>query len=167
MATPTLRLQTAGDADAIDGLLRAAFGGEDEVVLVRALRAAGDLTCALVAEEAGAVVGFVGFSPLRVAPDPGYPVWALAPLAVAPSAQRRGFGAALVAAGLERAEAAGVGLVTVLGDPGYYGRFGFRAELAAGLAAPWTGPAFQGLCFGGAAPPEGKADYAEAFDALL
>ncbi len=167
MTGPTIRPEAPGDAAAIDDLLRAAFGGDEEVALVRALRVAGDLACALVAEEAGRLAGFIGFSPMRVAPDPGYPVWSLAPLAVAPAAQRRGLGAALVAAGLERAEAAGVGAVTVLGDPGYYGRFGFRAELAVGLAAPWAGPAFQGLCFGDLLPPEGKADYAEAFGALL
>lgn len=57
---PDPRPETAGDAGAIDDLLRAAFRGEDESVLVRA---AGDLACALVAEETGAVVGFVGSSP--------------------------------------------------------------------------------------------------------
>ena len=65
---------------------------------------------------------------------------ALAPLAVATDWQRRGIGTALVEAALERARAAGSQAVFVLGDPAYYRRFGFRADLAAGFASPYAGP---------------------------
>lgn len=135
--------------------------------MVKGLRAAGDLACALVAEDAGTLAGFIGFVPLRVSPDPGYPVWALAPLAVAPDQQRRGVGTALIAAGLARAEAEGVGFVNVLGDPAYYARFGFRADLAEGLAVPWAGSHFMGLCLGGVPPPRGEAKYPKAFGDFL
>jgi predicted N-acetyltransferase YhbS len=33
----------------------------------------------------------------------------------------------------------------VLGDPAYYGRFGFTTEHAAGLQTPYDGPYLQGL----------------------
>lgn len=77
------------------------------------------------------------FSAARVEPDPARRrASILAPLAVAPAAQGRGVGGALVRAGLARLDADGIDLVFVLGDPAYYGRFGFRPARDAGLAAP-------------------------------
>ena len=57
---------------------------------------------------------------------------ALGPLAVQPSYQGRGVGAALVRAGLELCEARGM-VVFVLGDPQYYERFGFERAAHLGL----------------------------------
>ncbi|MGH2687287.1 MAG: GNAT family N-acetyltransferase [Actinomycetota bacterium] len=54
-----------------------------------------------------------------------HPVLGLGPLAVLPALQGRGIGQALVHAVLGAADALGEALVGVLGDPGYYGRFGF------------------------------------------
>lgn len=85
----TFRPESPSGADAIATLLHAAFRGDDEVKLVKGLRAAGDLACVLAAEDAGTLAGIIGFVPLGVSPDPGYPVWALAPLAVAPGLQGR------------------------------------------------------------------------------
>jgi putative acetyltransferase len=53
-------------------------------------------------------------------------VLALGPLTVRPDQQRRGVGSALVHAVLGAADALGEPLVVLLGDPGYYHRFGFR-----------------------------------------
>ncbi|MGD8340627.1 MAG: N-acetyltransferase, partial [Gammaproteobacteria bacterium] len=67
----------------------------------------------------------------------------LGPLAVVPSRQRHGIGSALVRAGLESARESGVDLVCVLGDPRFYGRFGFVAETAIEPSYPlppeWAG----------------------------
>ncbi len=52
----------------------------------------------------------------------------LGPLGVMPSHQRQGLGSSLVRAGLERLREDGVRQVFVLGDPAYYGRFGFVRE---------------------------------------
>ena len=52
----------------------------------------------------------------------------LGPLAVVPSHQRKGLGNAIVCTGLERLEEMGIRQVFVLGDPAYYGRFGFVPE---------------------------------------
>ncbi len=49
----------------------------------------------------------------------------LGPLAVASHCTGQGFGRALVAESLVNAERAGIGLVTLVGDLGYYRRFGF------------------------------------------
>ena len=151
------------DLPRVDAVLAAAFGGEDEVRLVRALRSAGELACSLVAELEGTIVGHVAFEALRVEPEPASPVWALAPLAVLPARQRQGLGSKLVSAGLERARAAGVGAVVVLGDPAYYERFGFRGELVSALRTPWDGPHLMGLLLHDGPVPAGTARYPDAF----
>ncbi len=60
----------------------------------------------------------------------------LGPLAVDPSWRDQGVGSALMDEALRRAEAAGEGAVLLVGDAGYYERFGFRAEATAGLWLP-------------------------------
>jgi putative acetyltransferase len=163
MSDWTIQPERAEDAEAVDAVLRAAFAGEYEVRLVRALRQRGELALALLARQGGHAVGFIAFEALAVAPAPGYPVWALAPLAVTPERQRRGIGGALVGEGLRCARAAGIGFVAVLGEPHYYARFGFRAELAQGLEVPWPGPQFMGLKLGPVPTPVGVARYPAAF----
>ena len=58
--------------------------------------------------------------------------------------------------------------IVVLGDPAYYGRFGFRAETAAGLDTPWSGPHLMALELvpGSLGGESGIARYAAAFSAL-
>jgi putative acetyltransferase len=58
----------------------------------------------------------------------GRTVVAVAPLSVASARQGKGIGTALMEELLLRAEAQGWPLVVLLGDPGYYGRFGFEAS---------------------------------------
>ena len=71
---------------------------------------------------------------------------ALAPLAVLPDRQGSGVGSRLVKSSLECAREFGCHGLLVLGDPAYYGRFGFKAETAAQVGAPFAGlAAFQGL----------------------
>ena len=62
--------------------------------------------------------------------------------------------------------AMGVPAVVVLGHPDYYPRFGFRASLAEGLVAPFSGPAFMAveLVPGALAAAAGhRVRYASAF----
>lgn len=166
---PTIRDERPGDEAAVRAVVAAAFGSPDEADLVDLLRARGEVVLALVAEIDGAVVGHVLFSPLPVA-GPGRTIEAvaLAPLAVAPARQRTGVGAALVRAGHARLAAMGVPAVVVLGHPDYYPRFGFRASLAEGLVAPFSGPAFMAveLVPGALAAAAGhRVRYASAFGA--
>ena len=58
----------------------------------------------------------------------GKTVALLGPLAVSPEVQRSGIGSALVRAGFETARHAGAVRVEVLGDPAYYGHFGFAED---------------------------------------
>ncbi|HEY6726630.1 MAG TPA: N-acetyltransferase, partial [Polyangiaceae bacterium] len=95
-----------------------------EAALVDAFRTASRLAFSLVAVEREQVVGHVAFSPVTINGEPG-PL-GLAPLAVRSGRRRRGIAAELVREGLELCQAAGTGLVVVLGDPRYYARFGFE-----------------------------------------
>lgn len=130
---PVIRRETRQDADAIDALLKAAFGGEDEARLLRRLREDGDLSVSLVADAGGTLLGHVALSPL----DAEAPAHLLAPLAVAPKAQRLGIGAALVREAVAWADTA---TVVVLGQPSYYGPLGFRH---ADLVSPYAGLSLQ------------------------
>lgn len=52
----------------------------------------------------------------------------LGPLCVLPDYHGQGAGSALVISGVERLNSMGTRQLFVLGDPNYYGRFGFKAE---------------------------------------
>ena len=145
----------------------ASFPTADEARLVDALRASGRLSLSLVAVESDAIVGHVAFSPVTL-PGAGGGV-GLAPLAVLPSFRRRGIGAALVREGLVHAERAGVQFVVVLGEPAYYGRFGFRPAARWALRDEYHGgDAFQALELRPAAVPAagGLVRYAPEFAAF-
>jgi putative acetyltransferase len=132
------------DLDAVLAIHRRAFDGDAEAALVRDLIA--DPTAlprlSLLARDGDAPVGHVLFTAVRIEGS-DLPVDAaiLCPLAVVPEAQGRGGGGALVDAGLRRLADAGTALVFVLGDPAFYGRFGFIAAPPHGLAAPYDLPA--------------------------
>lgn len=164
---PVIRPETDADHAAVARCVQEAFGGEDEVRLIEGLRAAGDVLVEQVAVDGEAVVGHVLFSTLGVEVD-GTPVRAaaLAPLAVRLDRQRLGIGALLVEAGLAACRDIGIEAVIVVGDPGYYGRFGFASEMARNLQAPFSGEAFMALelkpgVLNGRA---GTVRYAAAFD---
>jgi putative acetyltransferase len=69
----------------------------------------------------------------------GRPVLGLGPLGVLPTHQRRGIGHALMHAVLAAADALDEPAVVLLGDPGYYRRFGFVLAATVGLLPPEPG----------------------------
>src|SRR5690606_18603384 len=114
---------------AIHTLVAAAFDGHphsdgSEPAIVDRLRADGDLTISLVAEDGGEIVGHIAFSPVTIS-DGNEGWFGLGPVAVAPQRQREGIGAALIEHGLALLRERGSAGCVVLGDPAYYGRFGF------------------------------------------
>ena len=137
---PLIRQERPNDIPAVRGVNQAAFGQPDEGAIVDALRTSCAEALSLVAEEAGAVVGHIMFSPVSVA-APGGTVYGmgLAPMAVAPSHQRRGIGSALVNAGLKALTERGCPFVIVLGHADYYPRFGFVSASTFGLECQWPG----------------------------
>lgn len=165
--TLAVRAETPADIDAIRTVNNAAFGGTEEAALVDALRDDGDLLLSLVAEVGTDVVGHVAFSRMQVEQDGGAaPAIALAPVAVRPEHQRKGAGTTLVQSGLKQLAGRGETLVFVLGEPEYYGRFGFKTGPAARFVSPYAGPYFQSLMLSARAPSSGAVRYARAFASL-
>lgn len=127
-----IRPETPADGDAIEALTIAAFleaphTDHNEQLIIRDLRAAGALRHSLVAEQAGVIVGHLCFSPVTI--SDGSQGWlGLGPIAVAPERQGQGIGAQLMRAGLQALDAEGAAGCVVLGDPAFYGRFGFVAD---------------------------------------
>lgn len=151
-----LRPEEPADVAAVADLTDAAFtslppgipghGQEAPTVerrLLEELREDGDLlpTLTLVAVVDDAVVGHVACSRATLA---GRPSIGLGPISVRPDLQGRGIGAALLTAVSVTAEEAGEPAILLLGDPGYYGFFGWLPAASLGITAPgpW-GDAFQ------------------------
>jgi putative acetyltransferase len=154
----TIRDLGPDDIAALEALYPAAFPDEDLLPVVRDLRAESDGVLELMALRGTALVGHVAFTSCAV-PGSSQTVALLAPLAVAPDAQRAGVGSALVGEGLDRLRSMGVAQVNVLGDPAYYGRFGFTADRR--IAPPYDLPqdwatAWQCLSLSSATPAEGR-----------
>lgn len=165
MMNLTLRTESAGDAAAIAQLTRSAFqhaphSDHNEHRIVAALRAAAALSVSLVAETDAAIVGHVAVSPVTI--DDGTPHWyGLGPISVQPALQGRGVGTQLMQAALQALRDRGAAGCVVLGDPRYYGRFGFVADPSLrfpGVPADY----FQALHWAGA-KPHGVVSYAAAF----
>ncbi|GAA0620767.1 N-acetyltransferase [Brevundimonas kwangchunensis] len=162
-----IRPQTPADAAAIRAVTEAAFASAEhasgtEGAIVDALREAGALTLSLVAEQDGAIVGHAAFSPVRI--DGEDCCWfGLGPVSVAPDRQGKGIGTALVREGLSTLQDRDAAGCVVLGDPAYYGRFGFTSDHA--LRYPGVPPQyFQSLRWSGD-PVAGEVAYHSGFDA--
>lgn len=167
MSMISIRTATSRDREAIRLVEEHAFGQQTEAGLVDALVANGDSVVELVAEEDGQVVGHILFSRLYV--ENGrkrVPAVALAPLAVEPSFHGTGIGGALVREAHIRLKAAGETMAIVLGDPEYYGRFGYVHDRAAKFESEFQGEALQALAWGDA-PESGRLVYASAFNTAL
>ncbi|MEM9565691.1 MAG: N-acetyltransferase [Actinomycetota bacterium] len=136
-----MRRERPADATAVRAVHAAAFDRGDgepvEAGLVDALRLDGWLPAlSLVAERDGVLVGHSVCSRGRVGVTPCV---GLGPIGVAPSEQGRGVGSALMWAMIGAADATGEPLIALLGDPGYYRRFGFVASTDVGIEPPDPG----------------------------
>jgi putative acetyltransferase len=166
MSDWTVRPERPEDAAAISALTTAAFRSAafsdgNEAEIVERLRADGDLTISLVAENLDlAVIGHAAFSPIAIS-DGSENWYALGPVSVIPLRQKVGIGSSLTEAGLGRLRELGGAGCVVLGDPAYYGRFGFAHDPA--LTCPGPHPEYlQRVVFQGLAPA-GKVRFAPAF----
>ncbi len=132
---------TSTDLPAIRSVHKRAFGRNVEPDLVQKLIEAEETTLDLYASIDGTIVGHCVLSELKGPPKS----MALAPLAVDPVWRDFQIGTELVRQLLARARSAGWKSVFVLGDPVYYGRFGFKSELADCVDCAFQGSSFQAL----------------------
>lgn len=125
-----IRNETPADIEAIAEVTQAAFktlevSNQTEQFIVNALRAAGALTISLVAEIDGRVVGHIAFSPVTIS-DGSTGWYGLGPVSVLPERQGQGIGKSLIDKGLSMLQELGGQGCMLVGDPGFYRRFGFR-----------------------------------------
>ena len=157
----SIRHEAASDAAAIRTLLTRSFPTSAEADLVDKLRGDGDLMLALVAEDAGEVVGYTAFSVMN-AP---FVAVGLAPVAVDVDNRRKGIATAMILTGLGELRAIGVEAAFVLGAQAYYTHFGFDAAAASGFQSPYAGPYFMVAALRASRLPvsTGPVAYAAAF----
>jgi len=160
-----IRKETPGDRQRIHDVIVAAFlkaphSDHTEQFVVKALRESGALSISLVAEDRGDIVGHVALSPVTIS-DGSDHWYGLGPISVFPEIQGRGVGSALMQAAIRELKALSAKGCVLLGDPGYYQRFGF--EPMDGLVLPDVPAAyFQALLFKGRLP-QGCVSYHDAF----
>jgi putative acetyltransferase len=136
--TTEIRPATAGDRDAILRVVDDAFADEtrdasEELDIVRSTwaRRGGTEQIELVAVDDGSTV--VGHVLAAAGVVDGRAVVGVAPLSVAPARQRAGVGSALMGTLLDEAAGRGWPALLLLGDPAYYGRFGFVPAATHGI----------------------------------
>ncbi|SIO38111.1 GNAT family N-acetyltransferase [Salinivibrio sp. ES.052] len=162
-----IRNEAFGDEAKIHQVTEQAFlntqhADHTEQFIVDALRRAGALTISLVAQVDGDIVGHVAISPVTLS-DSTSGWFGLGPISIIPEFQGRGIGSQLMQRSLAVLETMGASGCTVLGDPAFYGRFGFT--VVDGLVFPGVPDEyFQALSFSDEFP-QGEVSYHEAFSA--
>ncbi len=126
--------EAAGDIAARDRLLDRAMASNWRRKASEKLRRGRLPAIALVARDAsGTIVGTVRLWQVEAG---GPSALLLGPLAVDPGARGLGTGSALMRAAIAAARDGGHGAIVLMGDPEYYGRFGFSADRTGALAMP-------------------------------
>jgi putative acetyltransferase len=155
MIDTLIRAEEPRDVDAIREINIAAFADhpfsqQTEHLIVDALREDGALSISLVAIRDDRPVGHIAFSETALG-DIEHGWYLAGPVAVLPESQCEGIGSALVEAGLERLRASGAAGCVLVGDAGFYRRFGF--DVHPGLAHEGVpGEFVLGLAFGDQEP---------------
>jgi putative acetyltransferase len=129
-----IRREQPSDIPAIRAVVTSAFrdaphSSGNEAGIIDGLRESGALTISLIAEDEGELVGHVAFCPVKINAE-AVDWYGLGPIAVRHDKQRRGIGRALIEGGLDCIRSLRARGCVVLGDPAYYGRFGFRSDPA-------------------------------------
>lgn len=142
--TRSVRQENINDYEEIDRLLLEAFGGSQEIQLVRQIRRSQDYIPSLsfVAVDNNVIVGHLLFSKVQLTFDSGEvcQILSLAPLSVLPQHQKQGVGSTLVLHGLNEVRKIAYPLIVVIGHPQYYLKFGFVLAKPFGLRVKYKVP---------------------------
>lgn len=133
--SPPLRIEAEhpSDAQSVEALVLAAFGPGRFAKTAERLRERATLAAGFVAREGGRVIGSVRLWNVRVGDTLAF---FLGPIAVDTSSRSAGLGADLVEACIAHAKANGAAGLLLVGDPPYFGRFGFVAASDVRLPGP-------------------------------
>ncbi|HXC60217.1 MAG TPA: N-acetyltransferase [Steroidobacteraceae bacterium] len=162
-----IRSEVPADAQAIETVTVAAFqdaphASGTEQHIVNALRRTGNLAVSLVATADAAVIGHVAISPVSISGNAsGW--FGLGPISVLPKHQRQGVGSRLICEALRILLERDASGCVVLGEPEYYGRFGFKANPE--LILPGVAPEYFQVVAFDTSRPTGIVAYHEAFEA--
>ncbi|WP_146344416.1 GNAT family N-acetyltransferase [Falsiphaeobacter marinintestinus] len=118
--------ETRDDRWAVEALFDLCFAPGREALSSYRLRDETDPVselCLVARDDGDTIAGAIRFWPVRVAAQPAL---LLGPVAVHPTHQGEGLGAALIQGGLEAARDRGWTRVILVGDAPYYSRFGFH-----------------------------------------
>lgn len=149
-----IRPETPGDAAAIEALLDHAFGPGRFVKVSERVREFArfrpDLS--FCAETAEGIVGVVRLWDIGIGATRAL---FLGPLAVHSASRLDGLGGRLVARAGAAADAQGEGPILLVGDPPYFGRFGYSGEFTTAVRLPGPVDQRRVLARGAAAPLAG------------
>ena len=131
MMNIVIRNEAESDIKAIFDLTKAAFetlaiSNHTEQFIVDALRDSRALAISLVAVDGSRVVGHVALSPVKIS-DGSTGWYGLGPISVLPELQKQGIGRSLMQEGISRLRSLGAKGCILVGDPGFYERFGFKS----------------------------------------
>lgn len=144
----TLQTITPQNYNEVNQLIKAAFANAphsdgNEAELTMALRHDKNYspTLEIVAKlQTDTLIGHAALSVAAIQEQPSTKIGVLAPLSVLPDFQGQGIGSNLIAELELRAQQHGFTAISLVGDPNYYERFGYRPASNYGLAAPFEIP---------------------------
>ncbi|MDG1438207.1 MAG: N-acetyltransferase [Emcibacteraceae bacterium] len=166
-----IRKEEQDDYVIVREILTMAFEGDGEARLVEALREKVSPIVSLVAEnEDCAVIGQIMFSPVSILGCENAKIMGLAPVCVTPEEQGKGYGAALIKAGLQECRKMAIDGVVLLGHAQYYPRFGFQTSTNFGINSEFDVPAENFMALelrdGSLDNVSGKVNYHTVFNEL-
>ncbi|WP_373778884.1 GNAT family N-acetyltransferase [Glaesserella sp.] len=139
-----IRQETNADHEAVYQLVKNAFAtakhsdGTEQDLVVKLRQSPAFVTqLSLVAEYDGQIVGYILLTEIRIGDSTEL---ALAPLAVSPQFQGQGIGGRLIDRAHTIAKEMGYHYSVLLGEPGYYQRFGYVSSDNFGIIAPFDVP---------------------------
>ena len=171
----TIKQQEAHDLPAICRLIEEAFATvqesdhREQFLVKRLLSSSGFIPeLSLTAWIGSELVGYILLTKIEILKNgASIPSLGLAPLAVRPSFQKQGIGAALIEEAHKRAAELNYETVLVLGHKHYYPRFGYRRAEDFGIVFPFEVPPefcmVKELKPGAASRAAGQVKYPKAF----
>ncbi|MFA6029935.1 MAG: N-acetyltransferase [Elusimicrobiota bacterium] len=124
-----VRPEKSEESPLVEEIIRRAYGREDEIRMLAALRGTPDFIpqLSLVADEEGSLRGYALFMKAAVeAASSVHSAASLMMLAVHPEHRKQGVGERLIRHGGERCRSLGREIIFVFGDFGYFSRVGFK-----------------------------------------